>query len=234
MASQNRTGSLIPADRDPNNLNDSDAAAIATELSHFRSVPLAQPTISDPFFVPIPISRNLTHNNRGHTLMAGTWKTPETIAHLLSFIRLPSSSQPATAELDTNENTRIEVCRFYTFGTGLNAHADLLHGGVIASILDSTMANVSGLVVNEAGMFTVQLNIRFQKAVVTPGTVKVRAWAKSVERDDENIQAGKGEIKKKNKLKVWVNGEVTGGENGEVVHATAEGLWIKAVVNTKL
>ncbi|KAK5081473.1 hypothetical protein LTR70_008544 [Exophiala xenobiotica] len=108
-------------------------------IKHFSSVPIAAPTVNDAAFEPMYLSRTLTHHGRGHTLMGGTWNTPDTIAHLLSFYRSESSHEHA------------EVRRFYTFGSGLNAHPDLLHGGVIACVLDSTMGNAVGLAFQEMG-----------------------------------------------------------------------------------
>jgi acyl-coenzyme A thioesterase PaaI-like protein len=192
-----------------------------SEVQHFMNIPLAQPTLQDPNFKIYAMSRKLTHGGRGHTLMAGTFNTDNTIAHLLSFFRPPlETSNKDTFPLDPN--TRAEVRRFYTFGSGLNAHPDLLHGGIIATVLDSTLGNVIGFaipdVVDEAkgNMFTVQLNVRYQKPVVTPGTVMVRSWLKRVE------EGGR---------KVWVEGCIEG-ENG-VRHATGEGMWVSGIKKKK-
>jgi len=177
------------------------------EIGHFSSVPISASTIGDVAFKPMYLSRTLTHHGRGHTLMGSTWNTPETIAHLLSFYRS-----------ETN-NERAEVRRFYTFGSGLNAHPDLLHGGVIACILDSTMGNAVGLKFQEmdvkgsAGVFTAQLNTKYEKPVRTPSTIMARACVKKVE--------GGGR-------KVWVEGVIEGGDEGDITHARAEGLWIRA------
>lgn len=174
------------------------------EVEHFERLPLARPTLEDPDFEIMAVSRNLTFDGRGHSLMAGTWNTHETIRHLLSLYR------PAS------ETNRGEIRRFYSFGTGLNAHPDLLHGGVMACILDSTMSNASGLALNAADtkstVVTAQLNIRYHKPVRTPGTVMARAWATKIE------DGGR---------KVWTEAIVEGGDNGEIVHARADGLWIR-------
>ena len=192
-------------------------AAIASETDHFRSLALALPTINDAAFKPMFISRTLTDNNRGHSLMAGTFNTPETIAHLLSFFRAPPSRS-----LNDDVSTRAEVRRFYTFGTGLNAHANLLHGGIIACLIDSTMSNMAGLALqsmhgldSRETVFTVQLNTKDEKPVRTPGTVMVRAWIK------ESLEGGR---------KIWITGEVVSGDHGEIRHAGAEGLWLRARV----
>ena len=183
------------------------------EVEHFESIPLAKPTLADPNFKMYPLSRTITHSGRGHTLMGGTWNTDATIAHLLSLYRKPASTftNTDTQQLDSDATTRAEVRRFYTFGSGLNAHPDLLHGGVIACILDSTMGNVIGLSLpRNDNTFTAQLNTRYEKPVRTPGTVMARAWIKRVE--------GGGR-------KVWVEGVVEGDEGTR--HASAEGLWVR-------
>lgn len=99
----------------------------------------AAKTQKDPAFQEIEISRTLSHDGLGHTLMAQTWKSPETIPYLQSFYRPKSSSHEA------------EVRRFYAFGNGLNSHPHILHGGVLSTLLDSTMSNTSGLILRDAG-----------------------------------------------------------------------------------
>lgn len=184
-------------------------------IQHFSRIPLAQPTLQDPSFRPFPSSRSVTNDGRGHTLTGRTWNTPSTITEKLSFHR-PSSAPPGSA-YPHPEDVRSEVRRFYTFGSDLNAHPDLLHGGVIATILDSSLGTAIGRAFPGAGtegMFTVQLNVGYKKPVRTPGTVRVRAWAVRVE--------GVGR-------KVWAEGvvESEGGEGEAVVHARAEGLWLR-------
>lgn len=177
------------------------------DIEHFSQVTLAQTTLKDPSFEITAVSRTLEHDNNAHTLMAGTWNSPDTIAHLLSFSRnLQDEQQPA------------EMRRFYTFGSGLNSHPNLLHGGVIATVLDSTMSNTAGLGLKKflrnerESVVTVQLNVRYQKPVQTPGTVMIKAWVTRVE------EGGR---------KVWVEASATGGEQGEISHAKAEGLWLR-------
>jgi acyl-coenzyme A thioesterase PaaI-like protein len=171
------------------------------ELDHFSSIPWCLPTISDPDFHIVSMSRTITDSGTGHTLMAQTWNTPETIPSLLSFYRAPSPSK------------RGEVRRFYTFGAGMSAHPGLLHGGVVATILDSTMGNSIGQEIRTKGpTFTVQLNVTYKNPIKLPGTIMVRSWVKKVE--------GSGR-------KIWVEGIIESERDEEtVVHAKAEGLWV--------
>ena len=114
-----------------------------------------------------------------------------------------------------SEYNRAEVRRFYTLGPDLNAHPDLLHGGVISCLLDSGLGGCVGMLMahsREANpMFTVQLNATYKKPIKTPGTVLLRAWVVKVE------EGGR---------KVWAEGLIEG--EGGILHAKAEGMWLRA------
>jgi acyl-coenzyme A thioesterase PaaI-like protein len=173
-------------------------------LDHFNAIPWCRPTLSDPNFRPYHMSRTITDGGKGHTLMARTWNTSDTISALLTFYKAPTTM------------SRGEVRRFYTFGDGLNAHPSLLHGGVIATILDSTLGNIIVQELDEGiprgPTYTAQLNIAYKSPVKTPGTIMSQAWIKSVEADGR---------------KIWAEGVISSEVDGKVViHARAEGLWI--------
>lgn len=169
-------------------------------LDHFGKIPWCAKSLEDPAFQIVSMSRTVTQPGNGHSLMADTWNTEKTITALLSMYK------PA----DNSENQPGEVRRFYTFGSGMNAHPDILHGGVIATILDSTMGNAVGYGIRAHGStFTVALNVTYKKPVTTPGTIMARSW-----------------IKKVDGRKVWIHGAIEN-ESGEL-HATAEGMWLTA------
>jgi hypothetical protein len=171
-------------------------------VSHFDAIPWCRETLDDPAFRIVSMSRTVTQPGYGHSLMGDTLYTNDTIPYLLSFWRRPDPSRGLPGE----------VRRFYTFGRGLNAHADLLHGGIIANILDSTMSNACGQERgSKSGMFTVALNITYKKPVPTPGSIIAYAH---VTRTDGG-------------RKLWVHGSVEDGMGG--VHATAEGMWLEAI-----
>ncbi|KIX97774.1 uncharacterized protein Z520_06552 [Fonsecaea multimorphosa CBS 102226] len=182
----------------------------AATLEHFQSIPWCRPHLADPTFRRVSMSRTLTQPGHGHSLMAETWNTDKTITHLLSMYR-PPGPEGESANGQTTA-MRGEVKRFYTFGIGMNAHPATLHGGVIATVLDSTMGNVIGqqLRHGSAPTFTVALNISYKKPVATPGTVMARAWITKVDGD----------------RKIWVHGVVEDGRGN--VHAEADGMWLRA------
>lgn len=182
-------------------------------VKHFNSQAWLQDTLHDPAFRIVSLSRETTNNGQGHTLMGRTWNTDGTIQHALSQFRLSTAADPLA--FPQSDGERAEVRRFYTFGPDLTAHPNLLHGGVVACVLDSSLGRAAGLIVEQSGrdpeIFTVQLNITYKKPIPTPGTVATKAWVTKVE--------GGGR-------KIWAKGVVEG--RGGVVHAVAEGMWLRA------
>lgn len=140
--------------------------------------------------------------------MGKTWNTDETIPQLLTLFR-PSMSDDL---ISSSEKERAEMRRFYTFGGDLNAHPDLLHGGVIACILDSSLGGAIGMTLAKQNppTFTVQLNISYKAPIRTPGTIMIRSWVTKV--DDGGRKA-------------WAKGVIE--SEGGVVHAIAEGMWLR-------
>lgn len=181
-------------------------------IDHFTAKPYARPTIEDSRYHVLSQSRTVTDGGHGHTLMGKTWNTDDTIAQLLTLYRPSIANEPLV--FPQPEEERAEVRRFYTFGGDLNAHPDLLHGGVVATILDSSLGAAIGLsLAKQPGgppVFTVQLNITYKAPIRTPGTIMVRSWVTKVE------EGGR---------KAWAAGVIE--SEGGVVHALAEGMWLR-------
>lgn len=183
---------------------------LQSTVDHFSSMQCSRQHLEDPRFQILSQSRTVTDGGKGHTLMGKTWSTDSTIPHLLILHR----DSLARGPLPHSEDERAETRRFYTFGGDLNAHPGLLHGGVVSCILDSTLGGAVGVTLakQDAGppTFTVQLNVAFKKPIPTPGTVMVRAWVTKVEAGGR---------------KAWARGIIE--SEGGVVHALAEGLWLR-------
>lgn len=187
-------------------------------IDHFAAIDFTNATLEDENFAIISHPRDVTHEGKGHTLMGKTWNTDGTIKELLNLFRFSKSK---SSEFPQPESTRPEIRRFYTVGGDLNAHPDLMHGGVIGCILDSTLGNAIGMTLADLGsdrrsgssMFTVQLNISYKQPVRTPGTVISRGWVVRME------DGGR---------KIWAKGVIEG--DGGVVHALAEGMWLRPKV----
>lgn len=121
------------------------------------------------------------------SLFATTFSNTSTVPHALTFYTRP---QPSDA-LITSVNT------LFALGPGLDGHAAVLHGGIVATLLDEAMGvllnvNEERDHVRDVGMgkkdgeshewlasFTVDLKIRYLKPVSTPGAVVARAeWVR--------------------------------------------------------
>jgi uncharacterized protein (TIGR00369 family) len=169
-------------------------------FDHFQSIPWCAAYLRDPSFKAFYQSRFVTSGD-GHTLTGRTWNTDDTIVDLLSTYRAPTTDH-------NGETLRGEVRRFYTIGKGMNAHPGLLHGGVIATLLDSTLGSAVTMANPGETLFTAQLNVAYKRPVSTPVTILVRTW-----------------IERKDGRKTWVKGRIEGGA-GEL-HAEGEGMWLQ-------
>ena len=87
-------------------------------------------------------------------------------------------------------------------GTELNGHADIMHGGLVGTLLDE----VCGAAVAEPS-FTAYLNVTYRQPVRTPGVLMGRAW-----------------VRKREGRKVWIDGCLEDGVGG--VFAEAESLFV--------
>lgn len=174
------------------------------DLEHFSKIPLAKPTLDDPAFKLLTMSHYVNLNGTNHTLMSTTWNTPGTIAHSIALFR-PSTS--------TDGSLRGAECRrIFTLGSMLNSVPDTLHGGVIATLLDSTIGHLVIAAVRDGAVrVTVQLDVSYKTPVKTPGTIMVRSWISRIE------DGGR---------KVWMEGVLESGDDGKVVHARAVSLWM--------
>jgi acyl-coenzyme A thioesterase PaaI-like protein len=162
---------------------------------------------------------------------------------------------PGADIVDLNPATRGEIRRFYTFGTGLNAHPNLLHGGVIACILDSTMGNALILTSSKPGSRESERRAdeksrQGHRSTRNGGGMGNEKLARGEMRGAWNGFSSYFTVQLNTKYsrpvrtpgtvmvrawikrieeggrKIWVEGVVQGGEKGEVRHASAEGLWL--------
>ncbi|KAJ3489792.1 hypothetical protein NLG97_g5929 [Lecanicillium saksenae] len=109
------------------------------------------------------------------SFLSGIMNDPDTIATMHVLYR----SLPAPAEGSTHDKSPMggEVLCLFALGSGVNGHVDVAHGGVTASIFDVTMGTLCSLHSTEGDSnYTLELNIRYKKALVTPGVYVCRTW----------------------------------------------------------
>jgi len=191
----------------------------------FLRIPWTASLLSAPNLITrVPDSRLRKPSNED-SFFATTLKTPSTLRSCITVYRRPVPSDPYIPSVST----------FITLGSALDGHPGILHGGVVASLLDEGMGilqtvNVErdhliavgkGFAEGESpagglGGFTVFLNVKYLRPVRSGAAVQVVAWY--VRREG-----------RKSFVNAEVRQNVGGGEDdsGEVVVcASAEGLFV--------
>ncbi|RMJ22919.1 Thioesterase superfamily [Aspergillus sp. HF37] len=170
--------------------------------------------LRDPTLRPIATPTRQPKASTEDSFVAETLATGSTISTWQSFykavpsqqnkqgetLRLSSDSSPVAGELVT----------LLALGRGMNGHTNVVHGGLIATILDETMGMVAGLH-QSPGMsaYTAAVNVSYKKPVPAPGAIVCRTWL-------EKRSGGR---------KLWLRGRIEDGEG--TLYADAESLWVE-------
>ena len=93
-------------------------------------------------------------------------------AHSNCVICSPSNSRGLSLKFTASEDGSVEAC--FDCDAAFQGYAGLLHGGLIASLLDGAMTNC--MFAHGCPVVTAELNVRFRHPVVTDKTATVRAW----------------------------------------------------------
>lgn len=191
----------------------------------FQRIPWAASLLRKPNIVcRVPGSRHPKRSTED-SLFAEVLKTSRTIGSCICVYQRPAESDEKIEEVST----------LMTVGEGMNGHPQILHGGIVASIVDEGMGILQsanherdhllkvgkGLAQGELpphgiGTFTVELKIKYLKPVRTPGSLMVTARYVKREGRKEWIYA---EVKQHE-----AHGEDDDGE--EVMCATGEALFV--------
>lgn len=188
------------------------------DVTRFHSIPWVSKLLQDTSFVTVPPSNRNKKSSTEDSLFAVTLKSKTTLsACLCQYRRPPSSSNSRPAESLSAIGTN-EIRIFYILGTEMNGYPGVLHGGIVATLLDESLGF---LLVLESGyqapsqsapgpkMVTAYLNTNFLRPVQTPGVIVVHAKLEEAKED------------RKWKIKGWICDA-----NNQVL-ATAECLYVK-------
>ena len=171
--------------------------------------------LDDPTLRPIATRNRDPKVSTEDSLVAETLATDATIPAWQSFYRpfTGKDTRDAVSNGNGSDGTAPvagELISLLYLGRGMNGHADIVHGGVIAAILDDTMGTIArshrtpGL-----PAFTAYMTVQFKKPLPTPGAVLCRSWL-------ERRSSGK---------KLFLRARVEDGEGG--VYAEAECLYVE-------
>lgn len=145
--------------------------------------------------------------------LSGTMNTSDTISAWHTLYR----SLPAAGADDGKAPLAGELLALFALGSGVNGHVDVAHGGVTASILDVAMGTACSVFSTEGdSTYTLELNIRYKKALATPGVYLCRTWL-------QQRTTGR---------KAWLQAVIEDG-NGEV-YAESDAFWLDVPAKPKL
>jgi thioesterase superfamily protein 4 len=170
--------------------------------------------LHDPNIYPIATPSREPKASSEDSFIAETLATDAAISVWQTFYRVlrRPSILPAIGRPDDDETGPIagEFLSLLALGRGSNGHANVAHGGLIATILDEIMG-VAVVLHRSPGMsgYTALLNVTYKRPVPTPGVVLCRTWL-------ESRSCGR---------KLWLRGTVEDGQGG--VYAEAESLVIE-------
>lgn len=174
--------------------------------------------LSDPnLTIRVPPSR-VSKSSKEDSLFAETLHTSSTVQSCITAWPTPKPSDTHVPEVTT----------FATLGTGMDGHPGILHGGIVAALMDEGMGILqyvsyewsqsgsqigTGKSVTGPGSFTAYLNVRYLRPVRTNSAVVVVSRFTKREGRKEFIEA---EVR-----------QAEGGEEGEVVVcAKGEALFV--------
>lgn len=99
---------------------------------------------------------------------------------------------------------------FYYLGAGLAGHSGMMHGGLLAVLLDECMGRTCFPLLENQVAVTAALNISYRAPIHVPGTILIEAAAEKVEG-----------------RKAWVKASVKKPGTPEILIATATALFIE-------
>lgn len=118
------------------------------------------------------------------------------------FCFVCSAANSAGLALSYTLQSNGSVAATFSGNCALEGYAGLLHGGIIAALLDGAMANcmfARGL----AGL-TVELKVRYHASVVAAETVSIRAW---LEDDSHGLYQLRAELVQGGAVKAGATGK---------------------------
>ncbi len=162
-------------------------------LSDFDRHAWCRALFASPHLIPHPTtSRNpsSTNSSESYSLFSSTLWNERGLRAVQSFEK-PGAN---------------EWLVLYSLGMGLNGPGEIVHGGIVMTILDSAMAVKAFQTVGERPVVTTEFKGKLFRKVKAPNVVLCRAWVEAEEGDGRVIYTG---------------GRVEDGEGNAFLEATA-------------
>ncbi|KAJ5371479.1 uncharacterized protein N7496_007571 [Penicillium cataractarum] len=164
-------------------------SVLAANLDYFGSLPCFQRYYqrSNLYHAAHFMSQCKDLRATSNSFFNETIKSPSTIAHAVAlFHQDVHTTHPDTVASDRIIGTSINrddpaFLLFVHVGSGLNGFSGMVHGGVLASLIDESLSicveKYRAILSKERhALFTGNLNISYHVPVQSPGVVYIRTW----------------------------------------------------------
>ena len=121
-------------------------------------------------------------------------------AHSNCVVCSPANGRSLCLEFTASNDGGAQAC--FNCAKAFEGYADMLHGGVIASLLDGAMTNC--MFARGIPAMTAELTVRFRHPVVVNHVARVRAW---IERSSPPLHLLKAEVLQDRQLKATASGK---------------------------
>lgn len=191
------------------------------DIARYRSIPWVSRLLQDASFVTVPSTGRETKASTEDSLFTVTLKSDTTLSGYLVQYRRPSVL-PNSISTDSPGNIE-EIRMFLILGDDMNGYPGVLHGGIVATILDECLglllvlrnkykAATDDNIAHEPSQKTVTayLNTNFVRPVPTPGAIVIYA----------NLEESKEQRKWKIKGRIC--------DEADQILATADCLYVRS------
>ena len=143
---------------------------LASDLEYFQSIPWTREILANPDFTVIPTPSRKLKKSTEDSMFAETLNTKDTVRAWLALRKQPIS-----------DDTPITELRFLlSLGYAVNGWPNIVHGGMIAFLLDEAMGTVLQLNAQasnrtEQNTFTAYLKTTYLQPIPTPSVVMATA-----------------------------------------------------------
>ena len=174
-----------------------------SQEAHFRSIPWCGKLLNDPEIVIVPVSSRIHKEDTEDALFAETLNSDSTIRACLTFYQ---RAPPGLLQIN-------EIYTLVSIGHGVDGHANVCHGGIVATLMDEVIGELIAVKKKMESSFTkdptmtAYLNVTYLKPVTTPQVILVMAKLRGI----------KGR-------KYYVDSSIT--DSNGIVRAKAEALLI--------
>lgn len=164
----------------------------------FQSIPWVSTLLKDTSFVTFTIPSRTNKASTEDSLFSKTLNSETTLSACLSQYRPPQNTTKSTSyspQSPTKTPLAEELRLFFILGSDLNGYPRILHGGIVAALLDEAtglLLSINGHIGDastreakdaQPGPVTAYLNTKFLRPVSTPGAIVVQARMIEVKED---------------------------------------------------